>query len=68
MKPIDACLPRFNSVTYSKTPSAKKNGSKHVSELMSMLSDENYTEKKNEQIKNLFIEKGTIGERGIKRF
>lgn len=39
-----------------------------MSDIMSMLSDENYTDKKNEQIRNLFIEKGTIGERGIKRF
>lgn len=39
-----------------------------MSDLMSLLSEDAYTEKKNDQIKNLFIEKGTIGERGIKRF
>jgi hypothetical protein len=69
MKPIDSCLPRFNSVNHSKTPSVRKSGQRNMSEIMSMLSDnDNYAESKNEQIKNLFVEKGTIGERGIKRF
>ena len=35
---------------------------------MSLISEETYNAEKNEKIKQLFVEKHTIGERGIKRF
>ena len=35
---------------------------------MSMISEDTYMTEKNEKIKQLFVEKHTIGERGIKRF
>lgn len=36
--------------------------------MISLITEETYQEQKNEEIKKLFVEKHTIGERGIKRF
>ena len=69
MKPIDSCLPRFNSVK-TKTISHKRNHTQDVNDVMSLISgsDDRYMANKDEDIKKLFVEKHTIGERGIKRF